>query len=105
MGFVACFEGVRNPSQGGPYPPPDLDPARLADCLVDAPFTQGMKLCLADTNRVLELHHRTKDIADARNIHTTPTMMVNGIGIPSAPVSSPDDMLKHLCKYGLAAAC
>ena len=73
--------------------------------MVDAPFTQGMKLCLADTNRVLELHHRTKDIADARNIHTTPTMMVNGIGIPSAPVSSPDDMLKHLCKYGLAAAC
>ena len=64
-----------------------------------------MKLCLADTNRVLELHHRTKDVADARNIHTTPTMMVNGIGIPSAPGSSPDDMLKHLCKYGLAAAC
>ena len=33
-------------------------------------------------------------------------MMVNGVGIPiTAPIASPDDVLKHLCKYGLAAAC
>ena len=106
MGFIACFEGVRNPSQGGPYPPPDLDPARLLNCSMDAPFVQGMKVCLADTNRVLELHHRTKDVADARNIHTTPTMMINGVGSAiTAPIATPDDVLKHLCQAGLAAAC
>ena len=105
IGFVACFEGVRPKSQGGPHPPPDLDPAMLANCSVDATFLAGVNACTADSDRVLRLHTRTKAISDARNIHTTPTMEVNGVGIPSAPVTSPDDVLKKLCAAGLAEAC
>ena len=53
-----------------------------------------------------ELHHRTKDVADARNIHTTPLIIIVGVGSAiTAPITTPDDVLKHLCQAGLAAAC